>query len=86
MFLSVHTGMHPVRHHVGEGEESPAHGPEQLLRGGERLHHTSGGGKSLQPAAGGVSPVSPYQTTVELVKCCPRVSAAPILTTSKTSS
>lgn len=39
--------MHFVRHHVGEGEESPAHGPQQLLRGRERLHHPSGGGEII---------------------------------------
>lgn len=39
-------GMHPVRDHVGEGEEGPAHGPELLLRGRECLHHSPGGCKS----------------------------------------
>lgn len=38
-FLS--TGMHFIRHHVSEGEESSAHGPQLILRCWECLHYTS---------------------------------------------
>uniref|UniRef100_A0A8D3DA70 Rab GDP dissociation inhibitor n=1 Tax=Scophthalmus maximus TaxID=52904 RepID=A0A8D3DA70_SCOMX len=41
-FCFLPTGMHFIRHHVSEGEESPAHGPQLLLRSGERIHHTAG--------------------------------------------
>lgn len=35
------TGMHFIRHHVSEGEESSAHGPQLILRSWECLHYTS---------------------------------------------
>lgn len=35
-------GMHFIRHHVGEGEESPAHGSQLLLRRRECFHHATG--------------------------------------------
>lgn len=42
LFISFpFTGMHPVRHHVSEGEKGFAHGPQLLLWSRERLHHTS---------------------------------------------
>lgn len=44
-WISLHAGMHSVRHHVCEREKGSTHGQEPLLRWRELLHHPSGGGK-----------------------------------------